>query len=172
MLKRAPQQYHCLSSLLVLYCGSSTLVNFSHSLPTVITECTCTTHQHSATYDNQYVFVIISKIFYSKTLKHEELHSFKQMFHKLVIFILFTARSHTFLLSVGAQASDPGGSGWLPFRGRRRHRPGDLRVGLGDTGAQPYPVRVVWQHSLWTSAPRRRGQAEGAAQHIGELHDG
>lgn len=94
------------------------------------------------------------------------------MFHKLGVFILLTVRSGMSLFPAGAQASDPGGGRRLPFRGGRRHGPGDLRLRLGDTSAEPHPVRVVWQHSLWTSAPRRRGQAEGTAQHIGELHDG
>lgn len=121
---------------------------------------------------------------YSKTLEFDHSHSFENMhlssFSVFVCLFVFNTNVllcnvllvHVPLLSAGAQALDPGGSRRLPLCGRRRHRPGDLRVRLGDTGAKPNPVRVVWQHSVWTSAPRRRGQAEGTAQHVGELNDG
>lgn len=75
------------------------------------------------------------------------------------------------LLPAGTEASDPGGGGRLPVCGCCRDGSSDLRVGLCDTGAEPYPVWVVWQHSVWTGPPWWCGQAEGTAQYFRKLHD-
>ena len=75
------------------------------------------------------------------------------------------------MLSTGTEAPDPGGRGRLPVCGGGGDRPCDLRVGLGHARAEPPPGGVAGEHAVRAGAPRRRGQAPGAAQHLGELHD-
>lgn len=74
-------------------------------------------------------------------------------------------------LSAGTQTPDPGGGRWLPVHRVLRDGARGLRVGLGDAGAEPAAVRVVRQHLVRAGAPRRRGQAPGAALHLRERPD-
>jgi len=74
-------------------------------------------------------------------------------------------------VNAGTQTPDPGGSRRLSVHSVLRDREGGLCLRLCDSRPEPAAVGVVWQHAVRPGAPGRRGQAEGAALHVGEHTD-
>lgn len=91
---------------------------------------------------------------------------------QLIKINIITERSKTatttLLIPIGAEASNTGGSRWLFVRGFMWKWTRCLRLGLGDARPQPVAVRLVWLIPLWSTAPGRHGETQGAALYCRE----
>lgn len=79
--------------------------------------------------------------------------------------------SNQILSLEGTETPYPGGCRWVPVCSCSWDGKSDLRVGLGDSRAEPAAVGVVRQHFVRAGSSRWCGKAARATVYIWKLHD-